>query len=120
MVGDKTPLPEGGKKPEEAPSISPGLYVSNMTLAGNDYRYYKIHVRSGQTLVVDIMTSDTGTYAFASIYDADAILKAGDGLMDRSNLKTIKWQAPSDTPLYLSIGSQYGNSPNTFYRISIR
>ena len=120
MVGDKRRLPEGGKKPEDAPSISPGLYVSNIALSNNEFRYFKTSIRAGQTLVIDIMTSDTGTYAFASIYDADAILKASDGLMARSNLKSIKWQAPGDTLLYLSIGSEYGNSPNTFYRISIR
>lgn len=121
MVGAKAPLPDGGKTPEEATWISPGLYVLNSQLRGSDYRYYKIRVKGGQTLVVDMKTSDTGTYAGASIYDANALVKAGDNLVGtRSDLRTTKWEAPADTVLYVSIGSEYGASANTFYRISIQ
>lgn len=120
MIGDKRPLPEGGKSLEEAASISPGLYVSSVDLGYNVFRYYKIRLKAGQTLAIDFMTSDTGTYAAASIYDADGVLKVSDKLVgSRSTLKTIKWQAPSDASLYFSIGSEFPNSPNTFYRIAV-
>jgi tetratricopeptide (TPR) repeat protein len=121
MVGDKSPLPEGGKTPEDAPWISPGLYVLNSQLGSDVYWYYKMRVKVGETVVVDFKTSDTGIYAGASIYDANAVLKASGRLVaSRSELSTIRWGPPADTVLYISIGSSFGANATTLYRISIQ
>jgi len=119
-LGDKKPLPDGGKRFEDASWISPGLYVLNTGLGANDFRYYKIRLKEGQTLVVDMKSTDTAFDAGASIYDGDTVLKRWDVIPgSRSDLRTVKWSVPTDTVLYVSIGGLAGASANTFYRISV-
>ena len=119
-VGDKKPLPDGGKTPEEASWISPGMYVLNSNLSYNEYRYYKIRLKKGQTLVVEMKTSDTGNYAGASIYDADAVVKNENRIVaSRSTIATTRWSVPADTVSYVAIGGYFGASANSFYHISI-
>lgn len=127
MVGaQKKPLPEGGHSYEEAVSITPGLYVTTHELASLSFQYFKVHLKAGQTLRVDLRTPDTiGSAAGASIYDADGVLKTSDYILnERSALKTVQWSSPADGTVYFSIGNGAGagwaNSANVLYRISIQ
>lgn len=122
LVGDKAPLPEGGKAFEEAVAISPGLYVTTHDLAPNVFQYFRLRLKAGQTLRIDLRTPDAGGTAGASIYDSDGVLKQSDNASHSGELKTVRWSPEVNGVIYLSIGNRsgvYQNSANTVYRISI-
>lgn len=120
-IGPKTPLPEGGRSLDEAVPLAPGLYGLTSEMGSKVYRYYKMRVKAGHSLIVDLRTSDTGIYAAASIYNQAGEIKAGDGIVaGRSQLRTVRWDVPTDMLVYVSIGSEFRTEANTVYKISIQ
>jgi len=121
LVGDKVPLPEGGKSFEEAVGISPGLYITKHELAVGVYQYFKIRLKAGQTLRVDFRTADVGGGAGASIYDSDGVLKQSAVQNGAGGLGTAQWSTTVNGIIFLSIGNRsiWPNGVNTVYRISI-
>jgi tetratricopeptide (TPR) repeat protein len=122
MIGDKKPLPEGGKSFEEAVTISPGLYMATRDVVGDELKYYKMHLKAGQTLLIEFRHPDYqgGGYVTAAIYDADGgLISPAGALFGRSQLGTVRWTAPKSDLFYLSVGLT-GNVASAVYRISIQ
>lgn len=120
LVGDKTPFPAGGKSLEGAVGILPGLYIAPRDLRGGEFQYFKVRLKAGQTLRIDVRSPDTGGQADASIYDANGGLKKTDYAYGRSTLKTVQWTAEAEGLFYLSIGSPSGLNANSVFRVSIQ
>ena len=123
MVGDKKPLPEGGKSFEEAVPISPGLFATVHTIEAG-IQYYSMRLKAGQTLRIDFRSPNEGENGLtcAAIYDANGGHLTGDSTAYQSDLKTIQWTTPVDGLVYLSIGNSVGavTPANAVYRISVQ
>ena len=120
--GPKSPFPTPGKSLDEATKISPGLYIWKESLGLGDKRYFKMHLRSHQTLAIDFRTPDSGfATAGATIYDGNGDSKvATGGYMGPSRLESIAWSPSTDGWVYFSVGHQYGVTPETLYCVSVR
>jgi tetratricopeptide (TPR) repeat protein len=120
LIGNKTPLPEGGKSFEEAKWISPGLYILTKNLDNDVLRYFKIRLKAGQTLLIKFRNPETGGYSSAAIHDADGGVMTRETAGGGSGLATAKWNVTADTDAYITIGSSGGSVANTVYRISVQ
>jgi tetratricopeptide (TPR) repeat protein len=121
MLGQKAPLPEGGRSFEQAVTIKPGLYLSTEKLEGGAFQYFKMYLRAGQTIVVKLRTDEKGSVADMGIYDGDGGAKPRASVCCGGNLlDTTEWSPGVDGWVYLSIGGSLGNSANTVYRIAIK
>ena len=120
--GRKSPFPTPGKSLDEATEISPGLYIWNESLGAGDNRYFKMHLRSDQTLAIDFRTPDSGNPpAGATIYDGNGDNKVAEfNYMQRSSLASIAWSPSTDGWVYFSVGSMSGVAPGTLYCLSVR
>jgi tetratricopeptide (TPR) repeat protein len=121
--GRKSPFPTPGKSLDDATKISPGLYIWNERLGGGDKRYFKMHLRSHETLTIDFRTPDLGTpTAGATIYDGNGDLKVAesDYIRPRSRLESIAWSPSNDGWVYFSVGHAHGVAPGTLYCVSVR
>jgi len=120
--GRKSAFPIAGKSLEDATTISPGLYIWKESLGGNDRRYFKMRLRSHQTLAIDFRTPDSADpSAGATIYDGNGDRKVEDNILyDRSKLKSIAWSPSTDGWVYFSVGFGYGLTPDTLYCVSVR
>jgi hypothetical protein len=100
--GRKSPFLTPGKSLDDATTISPGLYIWKESLGGNDKRYFKMHLRSRQTLAIDFRTPDSGSpFAGATIYDGNGDRKdVGFIHMHRSTLASIAWSPSTDGWVY--------------------
>jgi hypothetical protein len=120
--GPKSPFPTPGKSLDDATTISPGLYIWKESLGGNDKRYFKMHLRSHQTLAIDFRTPDSESpFAGATIYDGNGDSKyVGFIHMQRSTLASIAWSPSTDGWVYFSVGYESGVTPETLYCVSVR
>lgn len=118
--GHKLPFPTAGKSLEDATRISPGLYIAKEGLREKERLYFKLYLRSHQTLAVDFRTPESGCCASAYIYDGNGANVAGKGVVSPSALESIAWSPSIDESVYFTIGSSYGVVPDSLYCISIR
>jgi tetratricopeptide (TPR) repeat protein len=120
--GHKSPFPPPGMSLDDARQISPGLYIWTESLGGNTNRYFKLHLKSHQTLAIDFRTPDLGSpSAGVTIYDGNGDLKvAGGSFLERSKLASIAWSPSADGWVYFSVGYQYGVAPDTLYCVAVR
>ena len=120
--GRKSSFPTPGKSLDDATKILPGLYIWKESLGGKDKRYFKMHLRSHQTLAIDFRTPDSEhPSAGATIYDGNGDSQdVGDIHMHRSTLASIAWSPSTDGWVYFSVGHQLGVTPDTLYCVSVR
>jgi len=121
--GRKSPFPTPGKSLDDATTISPGLYIWKESLGKDDKRYFKMRLRSHQTLAIDLRTPDSGTpSAAATIYDGNGDKKVVRGILyEGSRLGSIAWLPSTDGWVYFSVGGEgYGVAPDTLYCVSVR
>jgi len=120
MVGAKKPFPEGGANCEGSVPVSPGVYIQNQDFEPKK-KYYKILLKSGQTLRVDFRTPDTGGGIRATIYDSDCGNKGEQTAYGSSALGTLQWTIPVNGPVYWSIEPYFAQTvaANSVYRVSV-
>ena len=120
--GRKSPFPAPGMSLDDAAKISTGFYIWKEPLAGDQKRYYRMYLKSHQTLAIDFRTPDTDTpSAGAVIYDANGDRKAvGDTRVDPSRLASVAWSPETDGWVYFSISDPVAVAPDTLYCISVR
>ena len=123
LVGDTAPLPLGGDSYETAPKITPGLYMC--TDEKGCWSYYKLSLKTGQQLRVQLRSPPSGNLAGIVAYDTNgAWLKhAGDkpGTMrgnagPASTIHELAFTASSKGWHYLKANSD----PGTVFRIQIQ
>jgi len=120
--GRKSSFPAPGMSLDDAANISPGFYIWKEPLAGDQKRYYRLYLKSHQTLAIDFRTPDSDTpSAGAIIYDGNGDRKAtGDTRVDPSRLASVAWSPETDGWVYFSVSDPVAVAPDTLYCISVR
>ncbi len=115
-------LPKGGDSFETAVGIEKGSYVTDHTIAGDSYEYFKMSIKAGQLLKVKFTTPGSGSpYAGAEMYNSERTSVQSEVIIAGSNAnRTLSWMPGTEDTFYITIGNGYNkNAVGTKYAIAV-
>ncbi len=114
-------LPKGSSDFESAVEIESGEYLVDREIEDSTYEFFKIEVKAGQALKIEMLTPASGGYAGAAIYNPEKEKVIEDVIIGEPNQKlTLNWLSNASGKFFLSIGNEYDiNVKGAKYKISL-